>query len=58
MIIMKDLKRRIDRLGKASDEDFQAKARALSEQLGVPPERILAATRNSVEREDGISGIA
>jgi hypothetical protein len=56
---MKNLNRRIDRLAKASGGDFQAKVRALSERLGVPAERILAAAKGheaQLNRDIGIDG--
>jgi hypothetical protein len=42
---MKNLKRRIERLTKASGGDFQAKARALAKQWNIPTERVLAVTK-------------
>jgi hypothetical protein len=56
---MKNLNRRIDRLAKASGGDLQVKARALSERLGVPAERILAAAKGheaQLNREIGMDG--
>ena len=43
---MKDLRKRVERLEKVSEGDFQTKVEALALRLGVPAERLLVIAKS------------